>query len=543
MAWKLRSLIPFDLPRCAARFMKISTRLLVLVGSLIAAMVCIGLLGLFGIEKSNTSLKSVYEDRTGPAVDLGQIDALTIANRMYIAEALANPTPEVMAVSVRQVQANRSEINRLWSLFSSAAHSPEEQAMAKTFALDRQAFEEEGLAPALAALQANDITEAQSMMVNKMTPLSVALKKDIDALKQHQIAAAATEFKNASERFSVTRAACVLAMLLAALVASAMGLALVRSISAQLGGEPIEANLVAQRVGSGDLAAAIALDGRPPNSLMAALQSMQTSLSDVVRHVRRTSQSVASASAEIAQGNGHLSIRTEQQASALQETAASIEELSQAVHANSLRADQANTLAQTTSRVAVRCGEAVSQVVQAMKGIDASSHQIADIIGVIDGIAFQTNILALNAAVEAARAGEQGRGFAVVASEVRSLAGRSAQAAKEIKTLIGHSVERVEQGNQQVGMAGASMTEVVASIRELADIMGQISAAGNQQSSGVMQVSAAVSLMDQATQQNAAMVEEIAAAASSLRQQADELVKSVKLFKLGNESSLQLGHA
>jgi len=251
-----------------------------------------------------------------------------------------------------------------------------------------------------------------------------------------------------------------------------------------------------------------------------------------VHRVRLNADSVATASAEISQGNSDLSMRTEEQASALEETAASMEELSSTVRQNAENARQGNQLAQNASTVAVRGGEVVGQVVDTMKGINDASRKIADIIGVIDGIAFQTNILALNAAVEAARAGEQGRGFAVVASEVRSLAGRSAEAAKEIKGLISDSVQRVEQGTVLVDQAGTTMAEVVAAIRRVTDIMGEISAASTEQSQGVAQVGEAVTQMDQATQQNAALVEESAAAAESLKLQAQQLVQAVAVFKL-----------
>ena len=253
---------------------------------------------------------------------------------------------------------------------------------------------------------------------------------------------------------------------------------------------------------------------------------------NVLGQVRSSADGVALASAEIAQGNNDLSARTEHQASALEETAASMEELNATVQQNASNAQQANLLAKGASTVAVQGGEVVEQVVDTMKGISEASRRISDIIAVIDGIAFQTNILALNAAVEAARAGEQGRGFAVVASEVRSLAGRSAEAAKEIKALITTSVERVELGTALVDKAGATMMEVVSSIRKVTDLMGEISAASSEQSAGVAQVGEAVTSMDQTTQQNAALVEEMAAAASSLKNQADELVQVVGVFKL-----------
>ena len=294
-----------------------------------------------------------------------------------------------------------------------------------------------------------------------------------------------------------------------------------------------EALKVAHAVAEGDLRVKVQAQGdNELGQLMQALATMRDKLAGVVQQVRQGSESVATASAEIAQGDNDLSSRTESQASALEQTSASMEELGSTVQQNAANAQRANQLAQTASAVAVKGGEVVGQVVHTMKDINASSKRIADIIGVIDGIAFQTNILALNAAVEAARAGDQGRGFAVVAAEVRSLAGRSAEAAKEIKGLISASVQRVEQGTALVDQAGSTMIDVVSSIRQVTELMGEISTSSNEQASGVAQVVEAVAQMDQATQQNAALVEEIAAAASSLEQQAQSLVATVSVFKL-----------
>ena len=332
----------------------------------------------------------------------------------------------------------------------------------------------------------------------------------------------------------------VLALQLVGLLgAVALALAFVRSIT----GPVAQAVVVASAVASGDLTVDVPVYGSNElGQLMRAMLTMRDHLSKVVTQVRQGSEGVATASAEIAQGNHDLSARTEQQASALEQTAASMEELGATVKQNADSARQANQLAMSASTVAVKGGEVVGQVVETMKDINASSRKISDIIGVIDGIAFQTNILALNAAVEAARAGEQGRGFAVVASEVRSLAGRSADAAKEIKYLINASVERVEQGSALVDQAGVTMTEVVSSIRSVTDIMGEISAASNEQAMGVSQVGEAVTQMDQTTQQNAALVEEMAAAASSLKSQSQELVQVVAAFRLGGASTKALGY-
>ena len=512
--------------------MKISTRLMVLVGTLTVLLMVLGIWGLVSIEQSNASLKTVYEDRTIPAVDLGQIDALTFASRMHVAEALANPVPDVIAASTAAVESGQAEIAQKWKAYAATDLKPEAAALAKTFEADLKVFQNDGLTPAVTALRANDITEAQSAMIAKMTPLSASVKKDIDALKQLQINVAKSEFDAAVGRYNTFRILSILAIVGGLIFAGGFGVVMTSTITGQLGGEPGEANRLARSVGHGDLTTTIPVRAGDEASLMAQLQFMQSSLVRVVGEVRQASETVANASSEIAMGNSHLSDRTEQQAAALEQTAASMDELGATVQTNATRASEANQLAQQASRVAVRGGEVVGQVVDTMRDINARSHRIVDIIGVIDGIAFQTNILALNAAVEAARAGDQGRGFAVVASEVRSLAGRSAEAAKEIKSLIGASVESVERGSALVDAAGSTMTEVVASIGRVNEIMGLITAASDEQSAGVRQVGEAVALMDQATQQNAALVEEMAAAASGLKSQASELVQSVAVFKL-----------
>jgi methyl-accepting chemotaxis protein len=290
---------------------------------------------------------------------------------------------------------------------------------------------------------------------------------------------------------------------------------------------------VGQRLAQGDLGGEIRQQGNDETRLLLqAMAQVQSSFAQIVKDVKANADSVATASSQIAQGNLDLSHRTEQQAGALQQTASTMDELGSTVRHNADSAQQANQLAQNASQVAVRGGEVVGQVVVTMRGITDSSRQIGDIIGVIDGIAFQTNILALNAAVEAARAGEQGRGFAVVASEVRSLAQRSAEAAKQIKTLIGRSVAQVEQGTSLVDQAGQTMGEIVGAIQRVSDIVAEISSASEEQSGGVQRMGASISQMDQSTQQNAALVEQSAAAAESLRGQAAQLVQAVAVFRL-----------
>ena len=324
-----------------------------------------------------------------------------------------------------------------------------------------------------------------------------------------------------------------LGALILAVILFAIGMVISRGLLKQLGGEPGYAADIVSEIAAGDLTVDVKIRPGDSSSLLFAMRSMRDSLAQVVGEVRQGTDTMATASSEIAAGNLDLSSRTEQQASALEETASSMEELTSTVRQNADNARQANQLAASASEVAAKGGAVVSQVVDTMGSINASSRKVVDIIGVIDSIAFQTNILALNAAVEAARAGEQGRGFAVVASEVRNLAQRSAAAAKEIKELIGDSVSKVDIGAKLVDQAGATMSEVVDSIKRVTDIMSEITAASQEQSAGIEQVNQAIGQMDQVTQQNAALVEEAAAAAASLQDQAGNLSQVVSVFKLG----------
>ena len=372
--------------------------------------------------------------------------------------------------------------------------------------------------------------EAKAVLLNDLRPVQLTYFDDLDELIEYQGSLMEASARQADSETLKTRMIVLALAAVATLISVVLGVLATRSIVRPLN----EAVVVARKVAGGDLTSTIVVKSKDETGqLMQALKDMNDSLSKVVGEVRQGTDTIATASSQIAAGNMDLSSRTEQQASSLEETAASMEELTSTVKQNADNARQANQLAESASEVAVKGGSVVSQVVGTMSAINASSKKIVDIIGVIDGIAFQTNILALNAAVEAARAGEQGRGFAVVASEVRNLAQRSAEAAKEIKSLISTSVERVGQGTALVDQAGTTMTEVVDSIKRVTDIMGEISAASAEQSAGVAQVGEAVGQMDQATQQNAALVEESAAAAESLKTQAQQLVAAVAVFTLG----------
>ena len=386
----------------------------------------------------------------------------------------------------------------------------------------------------LALINQGQKDEAIKLLEEQLCPVQRAYQASIREQVELQAQFTVGAGQRAESQAGALQRDVLIAAALAIGIAIFLAITIIRSITRPLA-QAVEA---ADRVASGDLSGQIVVQSKDETGhLLSALQRMQQSLVNTVSTVRQNAEGVASASAQIASGNNDLSARTEQQASALEETAASMEELGATVRQNADNARAANQLAVSASTVAVQGGDVVAEVVETMKGINASSNKIADIISVIDGIAFQTNILALNAAVEAARAGEQGRGFAVVAGEVRNLAGRSAEAAKEIKALITASVERVEQGTALVDKAGATMTEVVSAIRRVTDIMGEISAASSEQSQGVSQVGEAITQMDQATQQNAALVEQSAAAADSLKTQAGQLVDAVAVFRLSDNAT------
>jgi methyl-accepting chemotaxis protein len=387
----------------------------------------------------------------------------------------------------------------------------------------------------IALARANQSAEATELLMTQAAP---ATQQWLDALREDIVL-----LKNSGEKDAQAAHDAYLSArtLMFGLTAAAMliGAALAWLVTRSITGPLTAAIQVAETVASGDLSSQIEVRGRDETGqLLLALKNMNASLQQIVGQVHGSTDTIATASRQIAAGNLDLSSRTEQQASALEETASSMEELTSTVRQNADNARQANTLAESASEVAVKGGQVVAQVVDTMGAINTSSKKIVDIIGVIDGIAFQTNILALNAAVEAARAGEQGRGFAVVATEVRNLAQRSAAAAKEIKQLIDASVAQVEVGSKLVDQAGLTMGEVVASVRHVTDIMGEIAAASREQETGIGQINQAISEMDDATQQNAALVEEAAAAAQSLQEQAGNLGQVVGVFKLAGMHAL-----
>ncbi|MCS4510776.1 methyl-accepting chemotaxis protein [Xylophilus ampelinus] len=490
--------------------------------------------GIYALGDANRGFDNYVhgiDARASKAADLrNAINERAIAARNIVlaispTDAQAEKTRAMVAHE--KVQAHLAELKRM------IASATDTSDQARSLVADMDRIEKDYGPVALAIIDLGIRGEREQAVTKLHAECRPLLDKMSNAAASYAELTARTAQRltdQATMRLGGERVALIAACLLAMAAAVAAGVLITRRLMGALGAEPADLRLVAERVASGDLSPVDTSDQLPVTSVLASLARMQTNLADIVHEVRNASDSIATGSQQIASGNADLSRRTELQASALQETAATMDELGTTVRNNADNARQASTLAQGASGVAGKGGEVVQQVVHTMRDISASSHKIADIIGTIDGIAFQTNILALNAAVEAARAGDQGRGFAVVAAEVRNLAQRSATAAKEIKQLITSSVEQVDRGAVLVDRAGTTMAEIVTEIRRVSDIVTEISAASAEQSTGVSQVGEAVTQMDQTTQQNAALVEEGAAAAESLRLQAQRLVESVAVF-------------
>jgi len=512
--------------------LSIKARLVFILTFLSALLLVIGLIGLNGMSKAEAGLKTVYEDRTVPLVDLASIIDMVNRIRTHAVIAAGAPEPAVAEKQNADTLLLDAEIDTLWTKYMATTHTPDEAQLAAAFASQWKAYQASRSVTLSRAME-GDFEAAKANAASDAGPKFAAARETMFKLLTLQGDVAKQEFDLAHDLSVNSRNITLAAIAIGLGLAAWLGFLLIRAIT-----RPLDAAVkLARAVAEGDLTQRIDVQSKDEiGQLMLALKDMTGNLATIVGQVRTGTESVASASNQIATGNLDLSSRTEQQASSLEETASSMEELTSTVKQNAENARQANQLVVSTADIAVKGGQVVGQVVDTMASIKESSRKISDIIGVIDGIAFQTNILALNAAVEAARAGEQGRGFAVVASEVRNLAQRSAGAAKEIKSLIEDSVGKVDNGGKLVDEAGKTMDEIVSSVKRVTDIMSEIAAASQEQSSGIEQVNQAITQMDDVTQQNAALVEEASAAAESLQDQAAKLAEAVSVFRLEGSS-------
>jgi methyl-accepting chemotaxis protein len=510
--------------------MTLAKRLFLINATLIGLLVIVSLTVWFMMDKVMVAAGRISQTNVPQLELIAELELNVTRTSLQLRHAILSRNPQELQATLDDVSSKKTLLNEKLDAFGKGMIDDAGRTAFAPLPGLMEEFWKQGSAN-VALIQEGKKDEAFVYLVEKTIPARNALLAPLALEKRRQGERLQFRVGEVREFSELDRDVVIGAVLVVALGLMGMTWYLGR-VTQQLGADPEELKRVAEAVAQGDLSVSIQLKPGDTTSTMAALHTMTQQLAESVSRVRVGAEGVSNASSEIASGNADLSGRTESQASALEQTSASMEELGSTVRQNADNARTANQLAQSASTLATQGGEVVGQVVTTMKDINDSSQKIADIIGVIDGIAFQTNILALNAAVEAARAGEQGRGFAVVAGEVRNLAQRSAEAAKQIKGLISTSAERVGQGTALVDRAGTTMNEVVAAIRRVTSIMEEISNASAEQSAGVGQVGEAVTQMDQATQQNAALVEEMAAAATSLRTQAADLVGAVAVFKL-----------
>jgi methyl-accepting chemotaxis protein len=511
--------------------MKVGTRLGVGFGLVLVLLLLIAMLGVFNMSTIHAKLDKIVNQNVVKSELVGDMsESVHIVARVARTVVLLSDEP-AMRKELEKVQRARDIYNRSNETLGKMPATAEGVAIRDRIAgLVKQARPLNDQVFALALTHQD--AEATELLMKQAGPATQTWQDAMDEYAALQRKNNQADADAAVAAYQQARWLMLVLSSIAIVVGVVAAVVIARTLLRQLGGEPDYAADIASRIAGGDLTVKVDTRSNDSSSMLHAMKMMRDALASIVAEVRVGTETIASASSQIASGNQDLSARTEQQASSLEETASSMEELTSAVRQNNDNARQANQLAQSASTVAQQGGAVVSQVVDTMGAIDASSRKIVDIISVIDGIAFQTNILALNAAVEAARAGEQGRGFAVVASEVRTLAQRSASAAKEIKELIGNSVEKVELGSRLVQQAGQTMNDVVASVQRVTDIMADISTAGDEQSAGIEQINQAVSEMDTVTQQNAALVEEAAAAAEAMQNQAANLERVVSVFRL-----------
>ena len=512
----------------------IKLRLLATMAVMGLMLVIGGIMGIYGVSTSNAVIQEIFNNQLPSVEHIGSSRVQLLRARATIDRAIAHPEFPDNAETIKQSEDFLIRADENWKKYLALPQTPDEKVISDEVILVREKYLKEGFLPMLAAIKAGNKEDADNINMKIVAPLFSAYSDKIVLLSDYQFKSSAEQIKESQKAFTVFLWVDIVGVLGGLSLVFLSAFFLLRAIS-----NPLKFLLEQfEAIGNGDLSHQIKPKSNDEmGQLLAGLENMRQSLVQTVTVVRQGSASIAVSSAEIASGNMDLSSRTENQAASLEETASSMEELTSTVQQNADNARQANTLALKASDVASKGGQVVGNVVHTMSSIKESSRKIVDIIGVIDGIAFQTNILALNAAVEAARAGEQGRGFAVVATEVRNLAQRSAGAAKEIKELINDSVEKVDIGSRLVDDAGRTMDDIVVSIKGVADIMAEITAASAEQSDGISQVNLAITNMDEATQQNSALVEQAAAAAGSMEEQANNLNQAVSIFKLNDTDS------
>jgi len=527
------------------RGLTIRAQLTLAFGTLVLLLVAASGLGLYAADKAHEEMEdfihgSNARDTLAEEVQVA-VERRAIAARNLLLVDTAADRDEEYGVVVKAHEEVQKRIADLLARMSDDGVTAEAKALAADIAKVEAQYGPVALSIVDLARK-GQTEEATAKLTRECRPLLKALIQKVDAFGEASHKASLEAIAASEADFARLRNLLIGLSIMGTVVACMVAWVVVRHLTRALGAEPAELNLAAQRVAEGDLTTMPILQTAPAGSVLAYMATMQASLVEIVSRVRGASDSIATGAEQIAVGGMELSQRTEEQASALEETAATMEEFTGSARRSTESAGHANELAKTASTVAGRGGDEVSAVVNTMRGINESSRRINDIISVIDGIAFQTNILALNAAVEAARAGEQGRGFAVVASEVRSLAGRSAEAAKEIKTLISASVHQVEEGSSLVERAGITMQEVVDAVKRVGDIVGEISHTSFEQDQAISQIGEALNQLDKTTQQNAALVEESAAASQNLQHQTQELVDTVAIFKLDAERGLKHAH-